>query len=256
MRGIKILGTGVYTPDVKVTNDDLSKIMETDNEWIVSRTGISSRNYSKDKSNHYMATEASKEAMKNAGVTAEDIDLIIASTCSAEYFYPNLASLIQGGIGAVNAAVVEVNTACTGFISAVDIASRYLQDDDYKTVLVVASERLAPHVDFEDRASCILFGDGAGAAVITKSDKPMYSYSAARLTASRRFTATRTSVTTAPMLMKRMKPHPWRHSIQKRRCSTSRWTVRAFISSLLTLWRQRLKRLLQRQVLPRMTSTL
>lgn len=176
MRGIKILGTGVYTPDVKVTNDDLSKIMETDNEWIVSRTGISSRNYSKDKSNHYMATEASKEAMKNAGVTAEDIDLIIASTCSAEYFYPNLASLIQGGIGAVNAAVVEVNTACTGFISAVDIASRYLQDDDYKTVLVVASERLATHVDFEDRASCILFGDGAGAAVITKSDKPMYSY--------------------------------------------------------------------------------
>ena len=176
MRGIKILGTGVYTPDVKVTNDDLSKIMETDNEWIVSRTGISSRNYSKDKSNHYMAAEASKEAMKNAGVTAEDIDLIIASTCSAEYFYPNLASLIQGGIGAVNAAVVEVNTACTGFISAVDIASRYLQDDDYKTVLVVASERLAPHVDFEDRASCILFGDGAGAAVITKSDKPMYSY--------------------------------------------------------------------------------
>lgn len=176
MRGIKILGTGVYTPDVKVTNDDLSKIMETDNEWIVSRTGISSRNYSKDKSNHYMAAEASKAALADAGVKAEDIDLIIASTCSAEYFYPNLASLIQGSIGAVNAAVVEVNTACTGFISAVDIASRYLQDDDYKTILVVASERLAPHVDFEDRASCILFGDGAGAAVIAKNDKPMYSY--------------------------------------------------------------------------------
>ncbi len=176
MRGIKILGTGVYTPDVKVTNDDLSKIMDTDNEWIVTRTGISSRNYSKNKSNHYMATEASKEAIRNAGITAEDIDLIIASSCSSEYFYPNIASLVQGGIGAVNAAVVEVNTACTGFISAVDIASRYLQDDDYKTVLVVASERLATHADFEDRASCILFGDGAGAAVITKSEKPMYSY--------------------------------------------------------------------------------
>ncbi len=176
MRGIKILGTGVYNPEIKVTNADLSSIMETDDEWIRTRTGISSRNYSKDKSNHFMATEASKKAIADAGLKPEDIDLIIASSCTTEYFYPNLASLVQGGTGAVNAAVVEVNTACTGFISAVDIASRYLQDDDYKTVLVVASEKLSTHVDFEDRASCILFGDGAGAAVITKNDKPMYSY--------------------------------------------------------------------------------
>lgn len=180
MRGIKILGTGVYTPDVKVTNHDLAKIMETDNEWIVTRTGIHSRNYSADKSNHYMATAASKTALQNADVKAEDIDLIIASTCTSEYFYPNLASLVQGGIGAVNAAVMEVNTACTGFISAVDAASRYLQDDDYKTILVVASEKLSTHVDFEDRASCILFGDGAAAVVITKSDKPMYSFLGAK----------------------------------------------------------------------------
>ncbi len=176
MRGIKILGTGVYTPETKITNNDLSKIMETDNEWIVSRTGIESRNYSKNKSNHYMAAEASKAAIENAGLKPEDIDLIIASSCSTEYFYPNLASLIQGCIGAVNAAVVEINTACTGFISALDIASRYLMDGDYKKVLVVASERLAPHVDFGDRASCILFGDGAGAAVIEHSGKPLYSY--------------------------------------------------------------------------------
>lgn len=180
MRGIKILGTGVYTPDVKVTNADLSKYMETDDEWIRTRTGIESRNYSKNKSNHYMAAEASKAALTDAGVKAEEIDLIIASSCSSEYYYPNLASLVQFGIGAVNAAVVEVNTACTGFISALDIASRYLLDSDYKKILVVASERLAPVIDFEDRTSCILFGDGAGAAVIERSDKPLYSYLSAK----------------------------------------------------------------------------
>ena len=176
MRGIKIIGTGVYNPDVIVTNDDLSKIMETDNEWIVSRTGIRSRNFSKNKSNHYMASEAAKNAIKSAGISPEDIDLIIASSCSPEYFYPNLASLVQLGTGCTNAAVVEINTACTGFISALDIASRYLTDGDYKKVLVVASERLSSHVDFRDRSSCILFGDGAGAAVIEHSEKPLYSY--------------------------------------------------------------------------------
>lgn len=180
MRGIKILGTGVYNPETKVTNADLSKIMETDDEWIRTRTGIASRYYSKDKSNHYMATEAAKAAIADAGLVAEDIDLIIASSCSTEYYYPNLASLVQLGIGATNAAVVEINTACTGFISALDIASRYLVDTDYKKILIVASERLSPVLDFEDRTSSILFGDGAGAAVIEHSEMPLYSYLSAK----------------------------------------------------------------------------
>ena len=180
MRGIKILGTGAYTPETKVTNDDLSKFMDTNNEWIESRTGIRSRNYSVEKPNHYMAAEAGKTALKDAGISPEEIDLIIASTCSPEFFYPNMSCLVQHAIGAVNAAAFDINTACTGFISAVDIASRYLEDGDYEKILVVASERLSPHVDFTDRTASILFGDGAAAAVITKSDKPLYSYLSAK----------------------------------------------------------------------------
>lgn len=180
MRGIKILGTGIYTPETKVTNDDLSQFMDTNNEWIESRTGIRSRNYSAEKPNHYMAAEAGRAAIADAGLTPEDIDLIIVSTCSPEFFYPCMSGLVQHSLGAVNAAVFDVNTACTGFITAVDIASRYLEDRDYKKILVVSSERLSPHADFEDRSASILFGDGAAAAVIEHSDKPFYSYMSAK----------------------------------------------------------------------------
>lgn len=180
MRGIKILGTGVYTPETKVTNDDLSKFMDTDNEWIESRTGIRSRNYSAEKPNHIMAAEACKAALNDAKVAPEEIDLIIASSCSPEFFYPCMSGLVQHELGAVNSAVFDINTACTGFITAVDIASRYLEDGDYGKILVVASERLSPHVDFTDRTASILFGDGAAAAVITKGDKPLYSYMSAK----------------------------------------------------------------------------
>ncbi len=180
MRGIKILGTGSYTPETKVTNDDLSKFMDTNNEWIETRTGISSRNYSADKPNHYMASEAGRAAIADAGISPEELDLIIVSTCTPEFFYPNMACLVQQAIGAVNAAAFDVNTACTGFISAVDIASRYLTDGDYKKILVVSSERLSTHADFTDRSASILFGDGAAAAVIEHSEKPLYSYLSAK----------------------------------------------------------------------------
>lgn len=180
MRGIKILGTGSYTPDKKVTNNNLSEFMETNDEWIKTRTGISSRNYSTDKTNHYMASEAAKEAIISSGLPAEDIDLVIVSTCTPEFFYPNMACLVQKATGCINAAAFDINTACTGFISAVDIASRYLMDNDYKNILIVSSERLSSHADFTDRSASILFGDGAAAAVITKSDKPFYSYLSAK----------------------------------------------------------------------------
>ena len=180
MRGIKILGTGVFTPETKVTNDDLSKFMDTNNEWIETRTGIRSRNYSTDTPNHEMAAKAASAAIADAGLSPEDIDLIVTSSCSPEFFYPCMSGLVQQRIGAVNAAVFDVNTACTGFITALDIASRYLQDSDYKKILVVASERLSTHVDFEDRTASILFGDGAAAAVIEKSDKLFCSYMSAK----------------------------------------------------------------------------
>lgn len=176
MRGIKILGTGEYLPETVVTNNDFTKMLDTSDEWIESRTGIRERRFSANKPNHEMAAAAAKDALADSGVAPEEIDLILVSTCSPEFFYPNVACLVQEAIGAVNAAAYDVNAACTGFICAVDIASRYLADGDYRNVLIVASERLSDHLDFEDRSSCVLFGDGAAAAVLTHSDKPLYSY--------------------------------------------------------------------------------
>lgn len=180
MRGIKILGTGVYLPETVVTNDDFSKILDTSNEWIESRTGIRERRFSRKLPNHEMAAAAAKDALSDSGLSPEEIDLILVSTCSHEFFYPNAACLVQEAVGAVNAAAYDINAACTGFICAVDVASRYLEDGDYRNILIVASERLSNHLDFEDRASCVLFGDGAAAAVLTHSEKPLYSYLSAK----------------------------------------------------------------------------
>ncbi len=180
MRGIKILGTGQYIPETVVTNEDFAKIIETNNEWIESRTGIRERRFSQSVPNHEMAAAAAKEALSDSGVSPEEIDLIIVTTCSQEFFYPNTACLVQNAIGAVNAAAYDVNAACTGFICAVDIASRYLEDGDYRNILIVASERLSNQLDFEDRGTCVLFGDGAAAAVLTHSEKPLYSFLSAK----------------------------------------------------------------------------
>lgn len=247
MRGIKILGTGVYTPETKVTNVDLSKFMETDDEWIVTRTGIKSRNYSAEKLNYTMAAAAAKSALENSGTKPEEIDFIIVSSCTPDFYYPNLSCLVQHEIGAVNAAALDVNTACTGFISALDVASRYLMDGDYRKILVVASERLSPHVDFTDRTSCILFGDGAGAAVIEHSEKPLYSYLSAKGDPLKPSTAIPTESPTARIQGKIPKSKSF--STQKQRKSIFRWTERRFINSLSTLWQRRLQKHLKKRVL-------
>lgn len=175
MKGIKILGTGSYTPPTVVTNEDFSKFLDTSDEWIRTRTGISQRFYSTDKMNFQMAAVAAEKALENSGVKAEEIDLIILSTCSTDFFYPNTACLVQNLIGAHNAAAIDINTACTGFISALDMARRYLCTGDHSKILVVASEFLTRQQDFTDRTSCFLFGDGAGAVVVEAADKPFYS---------------------------------------------------------------------------------
>lgn len=176
MQGIKILGTGSYIPPKVVSNDEFAEFIETSDEWIRSRTGIGQRHISDDKSNNQMAVEAAKKAIADSGISPEEIDLVIVSTCTPDYFYPSTACMVQGTIGAVNAAAVDVNAACSGFIVAMDMAHKYLNFDEYKYILIVASERLSPQLDFEDRASCVLFGDGAGAVVVTKSDKKFCSF--------------------------------------------------------------------------------
>ncbi|MCH5324063.1 MAG: ketoacyl-ACP synthase III [Eubacterium sp.] len=180
MSGIKIIGTGAYVPEFVATNEMFTKFIDTSDEWIATRTGISERRISPDKPNFWMSAEAAKEAIANAKISASDIDAIIVSTCSPDFFYPNTACLIQHIIGADGCAAIDINTACTGFITALDIARVYLAADIYKTVLVVAGERLTSQIDYEDRSSCILFGDGAGAAVVQKGDGIYYSHMGAK----------------------------------------------------------------------------
>ena len=176
MSGIEILGTGSYVPEFVADNDKFSEILDTSDEWIYPRTGIKKRHLATDKPNYYMAAEAAKKALENADCKPEDVDLIIVSTCTPDFFYPAMSCLVQKRIGAVNASCFDVNSACTGFISSLDIAHKYLETEKYKTVLIVSSEKLSSQTDYTDRASCILFGDAAGAVLLKKSDKPFYSF--------------------------------------------------------------------------------
>lgn len=171
MNGIKIIGTGSYVPEFVADNNKFSEFLDTSDEWITPRTGIKQRHIITDKPNYYMGMQAAKRALEDSGLAAEDIDLILVSTCSPDFFYPNTACLIQKQIGAVNAAAIDVNSACTGFITAMDIAHKYLAADHYKNILIVATEKLSSQLDYTDRSMCILFGDAAGAAVVQKSDK-------------------------------------------------------------------------------------
>lgn len=170
--GINIIGLGSYVPEQKLTNNDFTRFVETNDEWIRTRTGIIERHMAGWEPTWYMGTQAALKAIENAGISPEDIGLIITSTVTSDFLTPSMASVIQDKTGAVNAAAFDLNAACTGFIYALDTARRFIAtDDDLKYVLVVATEALSRFVDFEDRGSCILFGDAAAAAVVEKSDK-------------------------------------------------------------------------------------
>lgn len=166
----RIIGTGSYLPVNIVTNDDLSRIMDTSDEWISSRTGIRKRHLAKDETTASMSVEAAKRAMEDAGVTAEEIDLIIVGTVSADHITPACACEVQAAIGAGRAVAFDINAACSGFMFALHIADAYLQTGVYKTALIIGAETLSKIMDWSDRSTCVLFGDGAGAAVV-RGDK-------------------------------------------------------------------------------------
>ncbi|MCM1505764.1 MAG: ketoacyl-ACP synthase III [Ruminococcus flavefaciens] len=175
--GINIVGMGSYVPDQTLTNEDFTRFVDTNDEWIRTRTGITERRMAGWEPTWYMGLQASLKAIENAGISPEDVGLVIATTVTSDFLTPSMASVIQDKIGAANAAAFDLNAACTGFIYALDTARRFLAtDDDLKYVLVVATEALSRFIDFEDRGSCILFGDGAAAAVVEKSDKLYSSY--------------------------------------------------------------------------------
>lgn len=164
--GTRIIGTGSCLPETVVTNDDLSKIMDTSDEWISSRTGIRERHLVKDETTASMSTQAARRAMENAGVTAQEIDLIIVGTVSADHVTPACACEVQAAIGAMGAVAFDINAACSGFMFALNIAHAYLQMGIYKTALIIGAETLSKIMDWSDRSTCVLFGDGAGAAIV------------------------------------------------------------------------------------------
>ncbi|NVN99183.1 MAG: ketoacyl-ACP synthase III [Geobacteraceae bacterium] len=163
----RIVGTGSAVPDRILTNHDLEKMVDTSDEWITTRTGIKERRIaSADEFTSTLATRAAKNALQMAGVSPADLDMIIVATVTPDYPFPSTATLLQNNLGATNASAFDVSAACSGFIYALSIVDKFIRTGTIKTALVVGAEVLSRIVDWNDRNSCLLFGDGAGAAVI------------------------------------------------------------------------------------------
>ena len=170
MRTIRITGTGSALPGRIVTNKELEQLVETSDEWIRERTGIAERHVSVGETVVTLASEAARKALEQAGKRAEEIDLILVATCSPEQYLPCCACQVQADIGAVNALAFDVNAACSGFLFALNTADAYLRTGLAENALVIGSEVLSKLVDWTDRGSCILFGDGAGAVVVERCE--------------------------------------------------------------------------------------
>ncbi|MBQ5598806.1 MAG: beta-ketoacyl-ACP synthase 3, partial [Lachnospiraceae bacterium] len=170
MMTARIAGIGAYVPETIVTNDDLAKIVETSDEWISSRTGIRERRISTKEGTSDLAAEAARRSLEAAGVKPEELDLIILGTSSPDCNYPSGACEVQAKIGAVNAAAFDISAACSGFIFAMNIVQGFFKSGIYQTALIIGAETLSKVVDWDDRSTCVLFGDGAGAAVLKNEE--------------------------------------------------------------------------------------
>ena len=170
MRTIRITGTGSALPGRIVTNKELEQMVETSDEWIRERTGIGERHVSVGETVVTLGSEAACKALEQAGKRAEEIDLILVATCSPEQYLPCCACQVQAAVGAVNALAFDVNAACSGFLFALNTADAYLRTGLAENALVIGSEVLSKLVDWTDRGSCILFGDGAGAVVVERCE--------------------------------------------------------------------------------------
>ncbi len=172
----RIIGTGSYLPETVVTNDDLAKIMDTSDEWIRSRTGIGERHLVKDETTVSMSAEAARRALQNAGVAPEEVDMIILATVSGDHITPAAACMVQAEIGATNAVAFDLNGACSGFIFALHTVYAYIQAGMCRTAVIIGAETLSKIMDWNDRSTCVLFGDGAGAAVVRADEKGLLAY--------------------------------------------------------------------------------
>ncbi|HAX61901.1 MAG TPA: 3-oxoacyl-ACP synthase [Elusimicrobia bacterium] len=169
--GIEIIGIGSYLPEKILTNAELEKMVDTTDEWITTRTGIKERRIAKDtEATSDLAIHAAKRAIKKANISPEEIDAIIVATITPDMFFPSTACFVQKGLGAKNAAVFDIAAACSGFIYGTAIAKDMLKNGTYKTVLVIGAETLSRITDWQDRNTCVLLGDGAGAVILKKTD--------------------------------------------------------------------------------------
>ena len=162
-----VRGIGSYLPRRKLTNQDLEKFVETSHEWIVQRTGIEERHIADDdETTSVLGIKAAEAALADAGLTADDIDLVICATSTPDYTFPSTATMIQTGLGMTHGAAFDLQAVCTGFVYAVATADKFLQSGSHKRALVVGAETFSRILDWNDRTTCVLFGDGAGAIVL------------------------------------------------------------------------------------------
>jgi 3-oxoacyl-[acyl-carrier-protein] synthase III len=168
----KIISTGSYLPEKILTNFDLEKIVDTSDEWITERTGIKERRIaSENQAASDLAYEASRLALEKASLKAEDIDLLIAATVTGDMPFPSTACIIQHRLGAKNAAAFDINAACSGFLYGLYVADSFVRSGMHKRVLIIGTEVLSKITDWEDRTTCVLFGDGAGAAIVEPTEE-------------------------------------------------------------------------------------
>ena len=171
MINTKILGTGSYVPKKMYTNNDLQEFVETNDEWIYSRTGIKERHMVTDESTLDLAYEASLRAIKAANIDKSEIDMIVVATVTADFAFPAVANLLQAKLDIQGVTAFDINAACSGFLYALQIADKMLKSGGFKKILIVGAETLTRLTDWRDRNTCVLFGDGAGAMVIGESEK-------------------------------------------------------------------------------------
>ena len=171
-KSIIVKGTGAYVPEKVITNDEIAKLVDTSDEWIFERSGIRRRHISENESASDMAVKSAKMALENANISAEEIDLVIVTTVTPDMMFPSTACLLQAKLGIRNnIPCFDLEAACTGFIYGMEVATSMMQSGKYKNALVVSSERLSTIINWQDRSTCFLFGDGSGAAVLSYSDE-------------------------------------------------------------------------------------
>lgn len=166
----RILGTGSFVPEKVLTNDDLSRMVETSDEWITKRVGVKQRHVCTTETTTDMGVEAARRALESSGVKPEELDMIIAASITADTISPGLAGMVQNRLGAGSCPCFDINAACPGFVFALDVAAGFFARKKVRKVLVVSAERMSGMIDWTDRSTCVIFGDGAGAAVLGEGD--------------------------------------------------------------------------------------